>query len=134
MDLKIFKDYNMSTIQLQQMHAIVLYVSDLERAKAFYTDQLGFEFGETMGAGIVMRGGGVLLFIEGGYTKREKAPAHEVDVSVCFNVKGGVRGAFEKLQKAGVTMATEYQEVEPGFAFFRLADPDGNVFEISGQP
>jgi catechol 2,3-dioxygenase-like lactoylglutathione lyase family enzyme len=124
----------MPTIQFEKMHAIVLYVSDLTKAKAFYIEHLGFEFCETMGSGIVMKGGGVLIFIEGGYTKRETVPAMEADVSVCFNVKGGVREAFEKLQKANVTIAAKYQEVEPGFAFFRFADPDGNVFEISGEP
>ena len=124
----------MSTIQIEKMHAIVLYVSDLKKTQAFYAEQLGFEFGETMGEGIVMTGGGVLLFMEGGYTKRERIPAREADVSVCFNVKGGVRGAFERLKQSGVTIATEYQEVEQGFAYFRMADPDGNVFEISGEP
>lgn len=124
----------MPTIQFAQMHAIILYVSDLEKAKAFYSEQLGFEFTESMGSGILMKGAGVLLFIEGGYTKRAIIPAKEADVSVCFNVKGGVRGAFEKLQKAGVTMVVKYEEIEPGFAYFRMADPDGNVFEISGEP
>ena len=124
----------MPTIQFEKMHAIILYVSDLKKAQAFYTDQFGFEFCEAMGSGIVMKGGGVLLFIEGGYTKREDVSARVSDVSVCFNVKGGVRGAFERLKQSGVTIAAEYQEVEQGFAYFRMADPDGNVFEISGEP
>jgi predicted enzyme related to lactoylglutathione lyase len=124
----------MPTIQFKEMCSIVVYVSDLEKAKAFYTDQLGFEFSEKMGAGIVMQGGGVKIFIEGGYAKRETVPEKEADVAVCFDVKGGVRGAFEKLKKAGVKMHVPYQEVEPGFAFFRMSDPDGNVFEIAGEP
>lgn len=123
----------MPTIQFAQMHAIILYVSDLEKAKAFYSGHLGFEFTQSMGSGILMKGAGVLLFIEGGYTKRASIPAMEADVSVCFNVKGGVRDAFEQLQKANVTIVVKYQEIEPGFAFFRMAEPDGNVFEISGK-
>ena len=124
----------MPTIQFEKMHAIILYVSDLGKAKAFYTEHLGFEFSGMMGSGMLLKGGGVLIFMEGGYTKRANIPATEADVSVCFNVKDGVRGAFEKLQQVGVTMAATYQEVEPGFAYFRFADPDGNVFEISGAP
>ena len=124
----------MPTIQLEKLHAIILYVSDLKKAQTFYADHLGFQFCEKMGAGIVMKGGGVILFIEGGYAKREKVPDKEADVSVCFNVKGGVRGAFENLQKASVAMVVDYQEIEPDFSFFRFADPDGNVFEISGEP
>ena len=124
----------MSTIELKKMHAIIVYVSNLKLAQAFYTQHLGFEFCEAMGAGIVMKGGGVLVFIEGGYTKRENIPARETDVSVCFNVNVGVRGAFEKLQNANVTIIVKYVELEPGFAYFRMADPDGNVFENSGEP
>jgi len=124
----------MPTIQFKEMCSIIVYVSDLDKSKAFYTDQLGFEFSEKMGSGIVLQGGGVRIFIEGGYTKRETVPAKETDVAVCFDVKGGVRAAFEKLQKAGVKMPVKYQEVEPGFAFFRMSDPDGNVFEIAGEP
>ena len=124
----------MSTIQLEKLHAIILYVSDLKKAQGFYTDHLGCEFCEKMGAGIVMKGGGTILFLEGGYAKRETVPDKEADVSVCFNVKGGVRGAFENLKNASVTMVVDYQELEADFAFFRFADPDGNVFEISGTP
>jgi len=124
----------MSTVKVEKMCVVALYVSDLEKSKAFYADRLGFEFSETMGPGILMKGGGNTFYIEGGYTKREKVSAKEANACPCFGVEGGLREAFEKLQKADVTIVSKFQEFTPTFAFFRIADPDGNVFELAGKP
>jgi hypothetical protein len=45
-----------------------------------------------------------------------------------------VKDAFEKLADAEVKIVSDYEEFSPDFAFFRIADPDGNKIEFAGKP
>ncbi|HHH76049.1 MAG TPA: hypothetical protein ENL03_03375 [Phycisphaerae bacterium] len=67
----------MSKVKVHNMNALAIYVTDLDKSKAFYIDQLGFEEGEEMQPGILLRSGDVTLYIEAARTKR-KSESREV--------------------------------------------------------
>ncbi|HHH76050.1 MAG TPA: hypothetical protein ENL03_03380 [Phycisphaerae bacterium] len=51
----------------------------------------------------------------------------------CF-ATDSVRQSYEALKASGVKILEEYQEYAPTFALFKIADPDGNMIEIAGNP
>lgn len=104
-----------------------LYVSDLDRAAAFYGDVLGFR--------LVLDQGGCRIF----------EVAHEAYIGVCTfrNDQVGVDGAlvtfvasdvdrvYERLAAAGAVLESPpRQNADYGIYHFYARDPDGNRFEI----
>jgi catechol 2,3-dioxygenase-like lactoylglutathione lyase family enzyme len=123
----------MSTISLTGLNVLSFYVSDLERAKKFYTEILGFEESGPMGPGFCMKGAGVTIYLEPGREECPRPPWKYADISPCF-ATDGVSDAFEKLADAGVKIISEYEEFSAEFGMFRIADQDGNIIEIAGKP
>lgn len=125
----------MPTVQVSGIQVVAVYVSDLAKARTFFSEQLGFQVSEEMPPGVLMKAGEVTLYLEGGRKKKSAAQAKLAEVSVCLALKDlGVRAAYEKLRAAGVSVRQEYTEFAPSFAMFRVADPDGNVLEFAGAP
>lgn len=125
----------MSTIATTGLNVIAVFVSDLARAKTFYTDQLGFKHGQDMDPGVLLEAGDLSLYLEGGREPRDAgaASAGVAEVCPCLAV-ASVQGAHDALAAAGVTIALPLKQFGYQFAMFRFADPDGNVFEIAGTP
>ena len=123
----------MSLINLTGLNVLSFYVSDLERAKKFYTDTLGFEETGPMGPGFCLKGAGVTIYLESGREECPRPPWKYADISPRF-ATDGVNDAFEKLSDAGVKIISEYEESSPEFAMFRISDDDGNIIEIAGKP
>ena len=118
-------------------HMIV--VSDLDRAKRWYTEVLGCSvYGEYGGTSVVLdwKGSWLLLVTGGGPTADKPtvtlaAPkdADTVSRSTIFRV-ANCRTLYAELQARGAEFLSE--PVDHGYeirAFFR--DPDGHLFEIS---
>lgn len=126
----------MSTVQISGLNVVSIYVSDLERAKAFYEQHLGFEdTGEEMPPGILMRAGDVMIYLEGGRQPRKVSDQSEAEVAVCFStVRNSVHKVCDLLSAAGVKIAYPYREFTSHFAMFRITDPDGNLIEFAGHP
>ena len=105
----------------------------MEKSKSFYCDILGFKPGEEMPPGILLNAPGLTFYLEAG----RKPISHErltcTEISPCLSADG-IKSAFSALKNAGVEIVTEYVEYAPTFAMFRIADPDGNVFEFAGEP
>jgi catechol 2,3-dioxygenase-like lactoylglutathione lyase family enzyme len=124
----------MATVTVSGLNVLAIYVSDLERAVAFYVDQLGFERKEPMPPGLLLQAGELTVYLEGERQERPGPGIQEVGISACFAIAGGVRAAHDRLQAAGVTIVEPYQEFAPTFGMCRIADPDGNVLELAGTP
>ena len=117
----------------------ILVVSDLERARTFYSDVLGAKvYGEYGGTSIVYDFNGAwLLVVTGGGPTADKpetvfAPPEDpkrVSHAMTIRVKD-CQGAYETLKGRGAKFLTP--PVNHGYeirAFFQ--DPDGHLFEIS---
>ncbi len=123
----------MPSCEVTGLNVIAVYVEDLERAKTFYIEHLGFkESADEMPPGIMLEGGSVSLYLEGGRNSGT-ADADKSEFSPCFAV-ASVKKSYDALKQAGVCLLMDYQEFAPTFAMFRFADPDGNAIEIAGAP
>lgn len=123
----------MSSPLVTGLAVLAVYVTDLERARRFYVDVLGFQQAGGMSPGILLQAGDVTLYLEGG---REPSPAPGTTgttTSACFYT-GSVREAWARIQELGLPVVEPYTEHAPTFAMFRIADPDGNVIELVGKP
>jgi catechol 2,3-dioxygenase-like lactoylglutathione lyase family enzyme len=117
----------------------ILVVSDLERARTFYTDVLGAtlyrEYGGT--SSVLSFQGSWLLLVTGGGPTQDKPqvtfapPENPNTVSHAMTIRvPDCQGAYEVLKARGAVFLTP--PVDWGHeirCFFR--DPDGHLFEIS---
>ena len=126
----------MTLLNINGLNVATVYVTDLEKALSFYTEILGFEKTRDMPPGVLLhsKGADLNLYLQGGRELRESPGEKFPLVTVCFNVKEGVRSAFEKMQQADVPILTKYGDFNSEFAGFQFKDPSGNVFEIAGKP
>lgn len=108
-------------------------VADLERARAFYEDQLGFEHVATSEAGVLLRAGEGRILL---YHSAAPAPTHtlagfEVDdlEPIMASLKArGVR--FEDYDFPGLTTVDQIAWIGPErAAWFR--DSEGNILSLS---
>ncbi len=115
--------------------ALAVYVTDKERAKAFYTTVLGFEVAADLGPDVCFLkspNGAIDIYLEGG-----KKPA-DIDnqtsrLSFFLLAEGSASAAYATLRDAGVRLLQEEPEaVDDNTACFQLLDPDGNIIEVCG--
>ncbi len=118
---------------VNSVQVVAIYVSDLERALAFYRDTLGLQEGGEMAPGRLLQAGETTVYIEGGRVPAEPAGLKHPACSVCFGAES-LRAAWEHLQAKQVPVIEAFQQMGQDFAFFRVADPDGNVVEFAGKP
>lgn len=117
-------------------NVIAIYVSDLARAKDFYVNVLGMKFDEKNSAGgngVILHGGGLMFYVEGGRTHQVQPGMTANTISPTF-ASSSIRHAYNILKEQGVPIVEEYNQPNESFAMFRIADPDGNVIEFAGKP
>jgi catechol-2,3-dioxygenase len=115
---------------------VLLRVADLERAKTFYTDVLGFEVMEQD-----PEHGGLFMAIAGQAHTLDLFPAADPHAAprapgapglghVAFRVgtSAALRDAYFELQAHGVTIVRTVDHVSQHSIYFH--DPDGNMLEI----
>lgn len=124
----------MSVVEVTGLNIVAVYVTDIDRAKSFYVDMLGFVEKDAMPPGVMLQAGDLPLYLEPGREGPAEKPMVRCSVAPCLAVNMGVKAAFECLKAAGVTIVEPFQEFAPTFGMFRIADPDGNVLEVAGQP
>jgi catechol 2,3-dioxygenase-like lactoylglutathione lyase family enzyme len=112
---------------------VAIYAGDIKKAMAFYVDQLGFEVAAEMPPGLLLSAGELTVYLEGGRKGRANAGLDAPTTSACFT-SGSVKATWERLRRASVPVIEVYKEPAPGFAMFRVEDPDGNVVEVAGAP
>ncbi|MDP6354987.1 MAG: VOC family protein [Planctomycetota bacterium] len=62
----------MSTITVQGLNVLAVYVTDIEISESFYRDHLGFERTQEMPPGILIKSGELTLYLES--NRRTKRP------------------------------------------------------------
>lgn len=109
-----------------------LLIRDMDKAKAFYTDVLGFEATQDTKWGdgnrsvfVVPPGGGTYLALD--FMSKEK----KFDtIRTSFLSTLDVETAYKTIKAKGVKPNSEIMPYPPGGRFFSVNDPDGNIWNI----
>ena len=102
----------MATVNVTGLNVLAIYATDLERAKAFYTNHLGFEPCGDHPPGVLLRAGTVTIYLEGGHKRPASQDPKSIAITPCFATKS-VKATFGQLKAAGVQIVQEYQEFAP---------------------
>ena len=123
---------------------LTLGVSDLQRAVAFYRDELGWPKSEVGGDEVAFfKTGGVViaLFPRPSFAADAGVDLDDVEhgrfarISLAHNVaeEGQVDAVLAEAAEAGATMVKEAQEIFFGRHGF-FSDPDGYLWEVAWNP
>ncbi len=118
-----------------RVSSLAIYVTDLERAKRFYTDILGFEIRADLGPTLcflVSKSGNIDIYLEGGH-KPSKVDNETARLSFFLESEKSASETYAALKSAGVNVLTEPGCVGDDTWCFQFTDPDGNVIEVSGK-
>ncbi len=111
------------TLKVRHVH---IWVTDVERTKAFYRDKMGFSIShETPGANVEFNDGALWF----GKFSGEGAPAtNGITIGLGTN---SVQASYDLLKKNGATVPNPPSEAH-GEWHFILHDPDGYSIEVEG--
>jgi lactoylglutathione lyase len=128
------------TVTLRRIDVVVLFVADLERAKAFYQDTLGFpmKFEDESSAFFELEGTSlILLSIAGAHDllSSEAVPAQHPSgaSSQLVAFVEDVDAIYTDLVAQGVEFVREPTDRAWGLRTAHFKDPDGNIWEIAQQ-
>lgn len=122
-------------MNIRRIKETCIYVTDLERTKAFYTGTIGLPLLSLVkGRHVFFRAGeSVLLCFVAAITENEKElPPHGARGSVHFAFEVEEKEydvALQKLKDAGVPVLHEHVW-KGGLRSFYFHDPDGNLLEV----
>lgn len=120
----------------RSINTLAIYVSDMERAKRFYTEVLGFDVRVDLGpelSFLVSKSGDIHIYLEAGMEPRP-VDAKSTRLSFFLKSERTAQEAFDTLSKAGVTLLNDSpEEVGDGVYTFRFLDPDGNILEATAH-
>jgi predicted enzyme related to lactoylglutathione lyase len=109
-----------------------LLVRDMDKAKAFYTDVLGFEATQdtkwgkgNRGVFVVPSGGGTYIALDFLSEKKDFDTVRTFIIST-----SDVDAAFKAINAKGVKPNSEIMPYPTGGRYFSVSDPDGNVWNI----
>ncbi len=107
--------------------AIVFFIKDLERTRAFYSGVLGMEIEEITGHD------GALLMAQSGDVSLVFIPMDEPpgrSPVVVFGVDGGIEDVVAQLAEQNVEIVTPVSEAPDGGLTADFLDPDGHVLSL----
>jgi len=128
-------DQRTATTPAAQLHGVRYQVSDVERAVAFYTTQLGFKLKhQQLPAFAAVTLGDFTLLISGpGASGSRPMPDGRLQEPGGWNRivlrVGDLAARIEMLKQAGLRFRNT-MEVGPGGKQIQLEDPDGNAIEL----
>lgn len=117
--------------------ALAVYVTDLKKAKRFYTGILGFELSVDLGPNLCFlksKSGDINIYMEG---RKKQTPVDNQTTRLSFFLQAerSAPETYASLKAAGVKLLQEAPElVGDETACFQFEDPDGNIIEVSGKP
>jgi catechol 2,3-dioxygenase-like lactoylglutathione lyase family enzyme len=112
------------------LNTVGIFVSDIDVAKRFYRDLLGFEEIQCDLKGCLMQSGTVTLYLEGGRKPRAQEPWEHPEVSPNFGAPE-IKVTYANLKDAGCAFVQDLTEYSDHYHLFRVADPDGNILTFS---
>lgn len=119
---------------------IILYVQDVERLAAFYTDIFGFERTEAIAGdwAVLAAGGCELALLRAGPAYRVPDPARAGETNNAKLVFGMDQAAFDKTRATLIALGVVMGDVKsyPGLTgeLSDGRDPEGNVFQLMVRP
>jgi len=118
----------------KSINTIAVYVSDMERAKKFYTEILSFDVKVDLGPTLsFLQSGDIHVYLEAGH-KSSAVDNKSTRLSFFLETEKSAQETFEALKTAGVEILDDTpQEVGDGVFAFQFLDPDGNVLEATGH-
>jgi catechol 2,3-dioxygenase-like lactoylglutathione lyase family enzyme len=118
------------------IRSLAVYVTDLERAKSFYTERLGFQSSFNLGPDLCFlrsSNGTINICLQGGMAPAA-TDSNSVRLSFFLQATAPAAEIYGALKAAGVAiLQPEPEEVANDTACFQILDPDGNIIEISGS-
>jgi len=118
------------------INTIAVYVSEMEPAKKFYTEVLGFEVKHDLGPTLcflISRSGDINVYLEAGYARGSVSKA-STRLSFFLRTEKSVKETFDALKTAGISVLDDApQQVGDGVFVFQFLDPDGNILEATGH-
>jgi len=118
----------------KSIRSLGVYVSDMNRAKEFYTRVLGFEVAFDLEENLCFlksRNGEIDIYLEAGMTP-SKTDNKTCRLSFFLQAEKPAKEVFDQLKSAGVKLLQDAPEpVDDETACFQFSDPDGNVLEVS---
>ena len=119
------------------VRTVAVYVTQIEKAKEFYSGLLGFGVSADLGPNLCFlrsKSGQVHIYLEGGH-KPSSVDDDTARLSFFLEPEKGVSETFESLKAAGVELLQEApEEVGDDTHWFQFKDPDGNILEVAGRP
>lgn len=119
------------------VRTVAVYVTEMEKAKEFYTGLLSFEISADLGPTLCFlrsKSGQVHIYLEGGH-KPNFVDDDTARLSFFLEPERGVAETFESLKAAGVRLLQAApEEVGDDTWWFQFQDPDGNILEVAGRP
>ena len=115
---------------------LIVFVTDMERAKRFYEGVLGFKVVMAFPDWVQFEAtaGQPKVCLHGCDEPRMRLPTDDGPrVQISFEV-AGVKDAKRVLEAKGVRFPVGIEMVAPGRAFAKFHDPDGNELAIAGPP
>jgi DNA-binding transcriptional MerR regulator/predicted enzyme related to lactoylglutathione lyase len=123
-----------STALLGPLTAVQLFVSDLDRARRFYGEQLGLTVLSTAPRWLILDAGAVHVIVEAVDPDDEDDPgAVGRFLGVSFAVTG-MAEVWDELARRGVTPHAPPTRQSWGGILAHIADPDGNVVTLVEYP
>jgi predicted enzyme related to lactoylglutathione lyase len=120
----------------KSIRSLGVYVSDMNRAKEFYTRVLGFEVTFDLGENLCFlksRNDEIDIYLEAGMTP-SKTDNKTCRLSFFLQAEKPAKEVFDQLKSAGVKLLQDAPEpVDDETACFQFSDPDGNVLEVSAR-
>ena len=111
---------------------LTIFTADLDLARSFYADGLGFEIEELGGDAVVARRDGLAVTIEGGARPRRRSRRWTEEAGVLVNLRtDDFDGLYAELDGRGVTFLGGVTESDDGSRYAGFSDPDGNLYELS---
>jgi catechol 2,3-dioxygenase-like lactoylglutathione lyase family enzyme len=121
----------------KEVRTLATYVTDMARAKQFYTKILGFKVRADVHPGLYFlesAGGRIDIYLEAGM-KPAAVDNQTARLSFFLETESTAVETFARLKAAGVRLLQDGpEEVGDGIFCFQFLDPDGNVLEACGRP
>jgi len=129
-----------ASAKLSGINVVVLFVADLDRAKAFYRDTLGLEIGDEDPQSVMFSLGSVMLLLIANSAGQELLGDDAIATSrpsgTTFQLVSFVEDVdalFTDLTAKGVEFVRQPVDQPWGLRTAHFKDPEGNVWELA-QP